>query len=85
MEDIEARLIGALPLPLPLPFNEERSIEDGGKSSVAPSSSFTLPTVDATELRVRRTAFEGYGVLLVLISSRALSQRDRLVAAKTWH
>ena len=50
MEDIEARLIDALPLP----FNEERSIEEGGKSSVGSSSPFTLPTVDAAELRVRR-------------------------------
>ncbi len=54
MDDIEARLIGALPLP----FTMERIIEGGGRSSVASSSPFTLATVEAAELRVRRIAVE---------------------------
>jgi hypothetical protein len=54
MDDIEARLIVALPLP----FIEERVIERGGKSSVTSSSPLTLATVDAAELRVRRMAVE---------------------------
>ena len=48
MDDIEARLIGVFP------FIEERTIEGGSKSSVTSSSPFTLATVEATELRVRR-------------------------------
>jgi hypothetical protein len=55
MDDIEARLIGALPLPF---ITEERIIERGGKSSVSSSSPLTLATVDAAELRVRRMAVE---------------------------
>src|SRR5450432_886762 len=66
MEDIEARLTVALPLPF-----IERIMEGGGKLSTGSSSPFTLPTVDAAELRVRRMKF-----------SRGLSPRGRLVAAE---
>jgi hypothetical protein len=55
MDDSEARLTGALPLPF---ITEERIIEGGGKLSASSSSSLTLATVDAAELRVRRMAVE---------------------------
>jgi len=54
-DDIEARLIGALPLPFTA---VERVIKGGGKSSASSSFPLTLATVDAAELRVRRMFVE---------------------------